>query len=246
MVHAHRAGWELSLLRGFELRWREVPIDVPVSSQRLVAFLALHRRAPNRACVAGTLWPDTAETRAAANLRTALWRLHSVAAGVVRASAVNLALHPDVHVDVRALEALAHRLLHESEHVDLRAVDPQALAGELLPELWEAWLVVERERVRQVSLHALEAVSRQCLEAGLYAHAVLAGAAAVEAEPLRESANKLLVAAHRAEGNTSEAIRHWRRYVCLLRDELGLEPSWELVCSPAGRSEPLTRSGDRL
>jgi DNA-binding SARP family transcriptional activator len=240
MVQAQPAGWEVWLLRGFELRYRDESIDVPASSQRLLAFLALHHRALNRAFVAGTLWPETPEARAAANLRTVLWRLHSLAGDVVAVSGVTLALHSDVSVDVRALEVLAHRLLHVPEDVDLLAIDPQALAGELLPDLWDAWLVVERERVRQLGMHALEALCRRCLDAGYFADAVLAGTAAVECEPLRESANRLLVEAHLAEGNRSEAIGQWRRYVCLLRDELGFDPSSDFSTFFGAPAQPLT------
>jgi DNA-binding SARP family transcriptional activator len=225
MVQARWAGWEVLLLRGFELRRRDEAIDLPPSSQRLLAFLALQHRTLHRAFVAGTLWPETLEVKASANLRTALWRLQSVAGGLVTVGAANLALRPDVRVDVRTLEAVARNLLHEPETIDLLTVDPQALSGELLPDLWDSWLVVERERVRQVSLHALEALCRRCLDGGHPAQAVLAGTAAVESEPLRESANRLLVEAHLAEGNRSEAIRQWQRYACLLHDELDLEPS---------------------
>jgi DNA-binding SARP family transcriptional activator len=240
MVQARRAGWELLLLRGFQLRWRDRSVDVPASSQRLLAFLALQDRALNRSFVAGTLWPETREARAAANLRTVLWRLHAFADDLVAVSGVNLALHSNVCVDVRALQAVAHRLLHVPQDVDLLAIDPGALSGELLPDHWDAWLVVERERARQLSLHALEALCRRCLDAGHPAHAVLAGTAAVEAEPLRESANRLLVEAHLAEGNRSEAIGQWQRYVRLLRDELGCDPSSDFNMTPGARSLPLT------
>jgi DNA-binding SARP family transcriptional activator len=240
MVQAQPAGWELLLLRGFELRCRDESIQVAASSQRLLAFLALHRRALNRAFVAGTLWPETPDARAGGNLRTVLWRLHSVAGDVVAVSGVNLALHSDVRVDVRALEDIAHRLLHVAENVDLLAIDPQALSGELLPDLWDAWLVIERERVRQLGLHALEALCRRCLDGGHLANAVLAGMAAVACEPLRESANRLLVEAHLAEGNRSEAIGQWQRYVRLLRDELGFNPSSDLGTSFGARPRPLT------
>jgi DNA-binding SARP family transcriptional activator len=238
MVQAHGPGIELLLLGGFELRSSAGSIDVPVACQRLLAFLALHHRALNRAFVAGTLWPETPDARAAANLRTALWRLRSVAGDLVAVCGVSLALRPDVRVDVRAVEAAARCLMDAAEGVDLVAIDAQALVGELLPDLWDAWLVVERERVRQVSLHAVEALCRRCLRAGYLAHAVLAATAAVESEPLRESANRLLVEAHLAEGNRSEAIRQWHRYKCLLRDELGLEPcpdeEWSRVVDRSG------------
>jgi hypothetical protein len=96
-----------------------------VSSKRLLAILGLHYPALDRAYVTGTLCPETLEVQAAVNLRTALWRLHSVPDGVMTVNAVNLALHPDVDVDVRALEAVVHGLLHETEDLDLCTEDPQ-------------------------------------------------------------------------------------------------------------------------
>ena len=47
----------------------------------------------------------------------------------------------------------------------------------------------------------------------------------VSAEPLRESAQRVLVKAYLAEGNTCDAVRQYGRYRSLLRDELGREPS---------------------
>ena len=65
----------LHLLHGFTLRvgWR--PVQLMWSSQRLVALLALREQPPSRAYVAGTLWPETTDTRANANLRSSLWRV---------------------------------------------------------------------------------------------------------------------------------------------------------------------------
>ena len=62
---------QVELLDGFALRAR-VSVDLPLSAQRVVAFLALHDRPLLRLHVAGVLWPETSEDRAFASLRTAL------------------------------------------------------------------------------------------------------------------------------------------------------------------------------
>ena len=56
--------------------------ELPQGVRRLVAYLALSGR-PVRAAVAGHLWPDVCEERALGSLRSALWRLHKVAPGLV-------------------------------------------------------------------------------------------------------------------------------------------------------------------
>ncbi len=52
---------------------------------------------------------------------------------------------------------------------------------------------------------------------------------AVAVEPLRESAQRALVAAHLAEGNRTESLRSFEVYRRVLRRELGVEPSPELT-----------------
>jgi len=97
--------------------------------------------------------------------------------------------------------------------------------NDLLPDWYEEWAVLERERFRQVRLHVLERMCERLTDAGLHALAVLAGLAAVEAEPLRESAHRVVMRAYAAEGNAGEAIRQYRSCRDLLARELGVEPS---------------------
>ncbi|HEX2156656.1 MAG TPA: bacterial transcriptional activator domain-containing protein, partial [Actinomycetes bacterium] len=103
--------------------------------------------------------------------------------------------------------------------------EPAALAGDLLPDWYEDWVVLERERLRQLRLHALEALCARLTGAGRFGAAVQAGLAAVAGEPLRESAHRTLIRAHLAEGNPGEAVRQYHLYRRLLTDELAIEPS---------------------
>jgi len=89
--------------------------------------------------------------------------------------------------------------------------------------------LVERERVRQRLLHALEALSRQLADAGRCAEAVEAAMLAVSAEPLRESAQRSLIRAHLAEGNWIEGRRSFETYRKLLYRELGTQPDPDLA-----------------
>jgi DNA-binding SARP family transcriptional activator len=88
---------------------------------------------------------------------------------------------------------------------------------------------MERERVRQRVLHALEALSGKLANIGRFADAVDAAILAVSAEPLRESAQRALIVAHVAEGNLVEAYRCYRSYCDLLHRELGVAPSGDLL-----------------
>jgi DNA-binding SARP family transcriptional activator len=49
--------------------------------------------------------------------------------------------------------------------------------------------------------------------------------AVVADDPLRESAQRVLIRIYVAEGNVHEAVARYRAYRETMRDELGLEPS---------------------
>ena len=85
--------------------------------------------------------------------------------------------------------------------------------------------MLERERLRQLRIHALEALSVRLRDQGRFAEAIDAALSAVAAEPLRESAQITLIESYLAEGNVSEAARQSESYRVLLDVELGLEPS---------------------
>lgn len=223
----------LSLLDAFELRCDGELVSLPPSAQRLLALLALHDRPLLRPFVAGTLWLDTPDERASANLRSSLWRLNRPGPRLVDATSVQLRLASDVRVDVRETASLAHQLLsrpngpHGNE-AEL-ASDPRLLTGELLPDWYDDWVMLERERLRQLSLHALEALGERLLDAGRLGEALEAALEAVAMEPLRESSHRLLIRIHLEEGNAAEAIREFELCGRLLRDQLGLEPSPQLA-----------------
>jgi DNA-binding SARP family transcriptional activator len=218
----------LSLLNAFELRCDGRLVNLPRSAQRLLAFLALHEYPLQRVYVAGTLWIDASDERAGASLRSSLWRLNRPGHLVVEATSTHLCLAGDVAVDLRRALGIAHRLLDGSADAADLEVGEEALRGELLPDWYDEWLLFERERFRQVSLHALEALADRLVYAGEAARALEAALSAVRSEPLRESAHRVLIRVHLAEGNRSEALRQYELCRRLLRDRLGVEPSSQL------------------
>jgi DNA-binding SARP family transcriptional activator len=232
-----KGGASLSLLNAFELRCDGEVVSLPLSAQRLLAFIALHEHPLLRVYVAGTLWTDSPEERAAASLRSSLWRLHRPGHRLVVATGTHLRLDPEVDVDLRRAFGLARRLVDGSAAAHELAAAELPLDGELLPDWYDDWLLFERERFRQVALHALEALAERFLAAGNLSRALDAAHAAVRGEPLRESAHRVLIRVHLAEGNGGEALRQYDLCSRLLRDRLGLEPSPLLDALV----EPLTR-----
>lgn len=215
----------LSLLNAFELRRDGLLVHLPLSAQRLLAFVALHEHPLLRIFVAGTLWIDASDDRAGASLRSSLWRLNRAGHPVVEATSTHLRLAPDVDVDLRRALGVAHRLLDGSADAADLEVAEGTLGGELLPDWYDEWLLFERERFRQLSLHALEALAERRVRDGELPQALEAALSAVRGEPLRESAHRVLIRVHLAEGNRGEALRQYEVCRRLLRKRLGIEPS---------------------
>jgi DNA-binding SARP family transcriptional activator len=226
--HALIGRLSLSLLGGFDLRYRDRSVPLPSSAERLVAFLALHSGSPKRSFVAGTLWPETSEGRAAGSLRSSLWRVRRVGPTVVGSSVTQLWLSRDVRVDVHRLKDIIRSALEGRRELRKSEVARLMAPADLLPGWYEEWVLLERERLRQLRLHALERLCERLIEGRRFGLAVEAGMAAVSEEPLRESPHRVLMKAHLAEGNASEALREYRRYRQLLNEELGLDPSPEM------------------
>lgn len=231
----------ISLLDGFELSLGGGPgvvrDELSRCVQRVVAHVGLCGRLP-RAVVAGRLWPDVPEVHAHGSLRSALWRLQKLAPGVVQACGGTLALAPGVRVDVHELDGWARRVADPAYRLEEVTPPRAALGGELLPGWYDDWVLLERERLRQLRMHALEMMAARLSAAGRHGEALEAAYAAVRAEPLRESAHRTVVRIHLAEGNASEALRAYDRFRDLLADELGVAPSGQMAQLVRGLGRP--------
>jgi DNA-binding SARP family transcriptional activator len=207
-------------------------VDVPEGSKRLLVFVALHRGRVERRYAAGALWPAGDDVRAAGNLRSALWRLNGAGIDLLWADKFSLAMRKDVYVDSQVIGAWAARVIGGSACChDFGRLPWGADALDLLPGWYDDWALVERERVRQRLLHALEALSRQLVLLRRCAEAVEAAMMAVSVEPLRESAQRMLIEAHLAEGNWVEGRRSYEAYRAVLHRELGVEPNPDLTAA---------------
>ncbi|WP_250002280.1 BTAD domain-containing putative transcriptional regulator [Actinoplanes sp. M2I2] len=223
----------LRLLDGFVLLVDGNAVDIQPAGQRLLAFLALTGAPVERTFAAGQLWPDASEERAKANLRSAIWRIRRIHCALVRPSKSHVTLMSTVWVDVqdglRELTSVG-RTLELIDDVDVNVV----LHEDLLPDWYDDWLVNERERIRQLRLHMFERCACELIDQGRIGEAIQIGLRGIAMDSLRESAHRVVVRAHLAEGNICEALGQYHRFAELLRRELGLSPSerFQALLSP--------------
>jgi len=204
-------------------------VTVPAACQRIVALLGLSGRL-SRPYLAGTLWGDLDDVRALRRLRSTLWRLPAAARPLIEVTDTALRLAPGVDVDVARVTAMAHALTEGGREV----APDEALAllsgPDLLVGWYDDWVVPEQERINQLRVHALEALADRLTAGRHFGAAIEAGFAAIRADPLRESAHRIVIRAHLAEGNPASALRQYDRYRRLLHSQLGLDhPSPDMV-----------------
>jgi DNA-binding SARP family transcriptional activator len=216
---------EISLVDGFELDLAGRRLDIAPTAERLIAYLALAGHPVHRTRLAGVLWLDASEHAAASSLRTALWRLRRAGVALRERRDGALSLPAGTRVDLDELSEIARRLRVARPGDALAGLGRLVRGTELLPD-WDAeWVATDRERYRFLRLGALEHAAEILLARSEPGSALDAALAALGAEPLRESAMRLLVRAHLAEGNVADALVAYSQYRDLLRSELGVRPS---------------------
>lgn len=162
----------ITMLGGFEVFRDDQLLDMPPSCQRLLALAVLKRRAVPRSWMCRTLWPATRPDRAAARLRTTLWRLRPMGAQALLAiTAQSIAIAPDVSVDWYESIDLIGQLLGHTDPAppdrDLAAgLRPLLRAGALLDGWTDDWNEYARKTYRELRLEALDTFMDACAKTG--------------------------------------------------------------------------------
>ncbi len=199
--------FQVSLFGSLRLRYGGEPLTLaaPPKVTPLLAALLLGRDdAIGRERLAFALWPDEPGATARANLRRHLHYLSralpDAGAAWFRADARALRWNPELplQLDVARFEALL-------AHGD-RAAAAELYAGDLLADLDEEWLEVERARLRALHLENLAALL--AAEASERRHAAVAQVARrlLECDPWREDALRALMAARFELGDRAAAL----------------------------------------
>jgi DNA-binding SARP family transcriptional activator len=214
----------LRLLGGFELRVASRLALLPLTAERLVAFVALCERPTPRRVAANSLWAHGTEGRAAGCLRSALWRIRLLPAPLIVAECDRLSVAPNVCVDISQARSFAAAITENAVSFDSATVR-RLLATDVLPHWYDDWLLLQQEQFRILRLHALETAAMRFAQRGRYLEGLDTALSAVAADPLRESAHRIVMRIHLMEGNYSEALRQFNTYAQVLRRDLGVEPS---------------------
>src|SRR5215208_1185488 len=210
--------------------------ELPGRQGRLLfAYLVLNRdRDCGRPELIDLLWPEHPPAAADTALSALLSKLRKALGEGALAGRSELRFVPGrpIEVDLEAAATAAARAEAAIDAHDWAEAATQArevLGVDLqtfLPDCDGPWVAEVRRELETIRLRALEALGEACLHQGgrELGAAEQAARAAIAAAPFRESAHRLLMEVHEAQGNPAEALRVFEELRILLRDELGTAP----------------------
>lgn len=214
----------VTVLGSFTLTAHGAAVPLGVDARRLIAYLAVHPRPQRRDALAADLWPGMAVGSAMRLLDDAALAVD--VPGLLTTDAQGaLSLDTDVYVDLAAAMALLRGLPDVAPADDL---DLSLLGADILPGWTAAWIAIERERFRQLRLHAVEERSLRLTAIGRADEAVALARRAVRSAPSRDSARRVLIEALLAQGDIAGAVAEYDEYQELLRSSVGAAPAFSL------------------
>jgi DNA-binding SARP family transcriptional activator/predicted ATPase len=223
MLNIHLFG-NFALERG----GRHMKLAAPPRAASLLAYLLLRPTPQPREQVAALLWPELSNEAGRANLRRYLSHLsHALPPAAtdrpwLMISRTTVQWNPDSEywLDVAAFEQACSQ------------DDPivtELYRGELLTDVFDDWLLYERERLRNLYLATLERLARQALGQHRYSEASNYTRLMLDADPLHEDYIRLLISIRYAAGDRAGALADYDRFRRELQSELDTEPMPETV-----------------
>ncbi len=227
------------LLGGFRLDAESGPVEAigRTRVQLLLAYLILHgRTASTRSQVAYLFWPDSSEKQAHADLRNVLFYLRQALPDIqqsvhITAQTVQWRAEASFTVDVIEFEAAVEQAdlaNARDDRADMQQWLEQAVAqygGDLLPECYDDWILLERERLAQRFARTLHRLVQVSEEIGDYDRAIAVAERLLRHDPLRETTHRLLMRLYDLAGDRAGSLRLYQACAALLMRELGVEPA---------------------
>ena len=208
-------------------------------AKAIVVYLVLHRyQAHERAQLAYLLWPESDERQARTNLRQALHQLrHSQPVLehylVLDGQQLQWCTDAPLELDVARFDA-AVAAARQAQDASDPALERERLEealqlyrGDLLPEMYDAWLDDAREQLREHCGSVLERLLTITEAQRDYRAAVRCAQRSIQHDPLVEAPYRRLMRLHVLCGERAKALHVYHSCASLLQRELGVEPCRE-------------------
>jgi len=201
----------------------------------LVAFLVVHAESPQaRQRIAGLFWPESTDAQALTNLRRELHHLRQVLGDerslVVTSRDLCWRDTTTCHVDARVFDterkaALAAAAADDDNGILVHgAAAIAAYRGELLPGVYEDWLLEARSQLERQCVDLCDLLSAARARTGDLAGAVAAARQRIQLQPLEEVGYRTLMHLQGDLGDRSGAVSTYHHCASVLERELGVAP----------------------
>ncbi len=246
------------------------PLRFPArKTKSLLCYLLLNRElCHSRDRLASLWWGDRNTHQARHCLNTALWRLRQTIetnrAGqisflVIEDDEIGFNGSSDHWLDVEEFERLCAQA-RQPESLDDEAIGnalQRAVAlyrDDLLPGCYEEWCLVERQRLQQLYLFALNRLAAFHTRRNEFAESIACCQKILACDPLREEVHRELIRLYLKTSRPQDALRQFNACTAALKRELGIEPMTETLAlsrnlpaqgrdtTPFGTQQPATRS----
>jgi DNA-binding SARP family transcriptional activator len=207
--------------------------------QALLAYLILHRRAPqSRQYISFLFWSNTSEKQALTNLRQLLHHLKSALPDHSRFldidhKTLQWKVNCPCIIDVAEFEKAIFDIKEASKKYpdNLGQLLESAVnwyKGELLPSCYDDWIIRERERLKDDFILVLEYLIKSLEEDESYPAAIRYAHRLIQEDFLQESVYCHLMRLHVLQNNRAGALRVFYQCTSILKQELGIKPGTEV------------------
>ncbi len=223
----HAFGAPYVELDGKSIQW------TTVQSRDLFFCLLQHTQGLRKEEIGGLFWPDHPPPKLDGIFRSTLYRLRR---SVFRRSVIyedgvyRFNRDADYWFDVDTFEELldqADKSPVPGKKTDLLEEAVALYQGDYLAGVYADWCALERERLRERHLSALEALAGLHAARGNLQRAIQEYQQLVAQDPYREPVHRELMRCHYRLGDRAAAIRQYQDCSQVLRDDLGLSPEPE-------------------
>ncbi len=207
--------------------------ELNTKAQALLYYLVITHRTHYRNELASLFWSDTPDVQARKNLRNILPVLRSSVGShlVITRHTAMFNRYTSYWSDVEAFEALMSR---DPSHVNTEALwdavtlySDDFLSGFYVRNapLFEEWMLLERDRLRDMFLDTLQILAMRHLSKQQYQAALDATRRLLSIEPWRESAHQQQMQALVGLGQRSAALAQYETCCRILASEFGIAPN---------------------
>ncbi|HSL42854.1 MAG TPA: BTAD domain-containing putative transcriptional regulator, partial [Anaerolineales bacterium] len=197
----------------------------------LLGYLAARSEPSSRAQLADLLWQDQSEERARTNLRQLL---HSLTRLLPEALALERQSVQLAQPFLYWLDLFVFKELLQNTDMTSRAQAAELYRGDFLEGLFlndspefEAWLVMERERLHQRALQLFAELAAHHRERGEFEKGLHYAERLVTLEPWREESYRETMRLLALAGQRDAALAQYETCCRILREELDVEPTAE-------------------